>query len=57
MPGIQLEEVRDRVQELMRTQPAETSPELTWLVEELERHKTILLDIVDHLLIEQDQAQ
>lgn len=53
--SVQLDEVRNRIQELMRTQPAETSPELEWLVQEMDRHKTVLMDIVDYLLIQQDE--
>lgn len=52
---MQLDEARERINELMRTQPAETSPELTWLVEEMDRHKTILMEIVDYLIMKERQ--
>lgn len=45
-----LEHLRERAMELVMTRPAETTPEATWLVAELERNKEILIGIIDHLL-------
>lgn len=48
-----LEDLRERALELVKTSPAETTPEATWLVAELERHKEVLLGLIDHLLTEE----
>lgn len=50
-----LEDLRDRVQQLMVTQPAETTAEASWLVEQLEMTKEVLLGIIDHLINEEAQ--
>lgn len=49
-----LEDLRERALELVVTRPAETTPEATWLVAELERNKEVVLGIIDHLLTEED---
>lgn len=51
-----LDDLRERVMELMMTRPAETTPESEWLVAELERHKEVMLGIIDHLITESESA-
>lgn len=48
-----LEDLRERVQQMMVTQPAETTAEVSWLVEQLEMNKEVLLGIIDHLISEE----
>lgn len=48
-----LEDLRERALQLVETRPAETTPEATWLVAELERNKEVLLGLIDHLLTEE----
>lgn len=48
---IALEQLRARAEELMRTQPAETSPEMSWLVQELGIVQQILLDLIDYQIV------
>lgn len=52
-----LEELRERALELMQARPAETTPEATWLVGELERHKDVLLGLIDYLLTEEREPE
>lgn len=47
-----LQDLRERVMQLVVTRPAETTPEAEWLVAELEKNKEVLLGIIDHLLTE-----
>lgn len=49
-----LEDLRERALELVETRPAETTPEATWLVAELERNKEVVLGLIDYLLTEDD---
>lgn len=48
-----LDQLRARAEELMRTQPAETTPEMSWLVQELGIVQQILLDLVDYLILKE----
>lgn len=52
-----LEELRERALELVQTRPAETTPEATWLVAELERNREVLLGLIDFLLTEEREPQ
>lgn len=52
MQAQSLEDLREQAIELVTTRPAETTPEATWLVGELERNKEILLGLIDYLLAE-----
>ncbi|HWB72865.1 MAG TPA: hypothetical protein VG452_11660 [Egibacteraceae bacterium] len=45
-----LEELRERAEEMLLSRPAETTPELSWLVAELERQKQVVLGLIDYLL-------
>ena len=47
--AVQLDELRERMDELLATQPAEVTPEITWLVGELEKVKQVLLTLIDYL--------
>lgn len=51
-----LDELRERAMELMMTRPAEVTPEAEWLVAELERHKELMLGIIDHLITESESS-
>lgn len=48
-----LEDLRERALQLVETRPAETTPEATWLVAELERNKEVLLGLIDHLITQE----
>jgi hypothetical protein len=45
-----LEDLRERALQMVEARPAETTPEATWLVSELERNKEVVLGIIDYLL-------
>lgn len=51
-----LEDLRERALELVETRPAETTPEATWLVAELERNKEVVLGLIDYLLTEESSV-
>ncbi|HVM14862.1 MAG TPA: hypothetical protein VM287_11115 [Egibacteraceae bacterium] len=48
-----LEDLRERALEMVVARPAETTPEATWLVGELERNKEVVLGIIDYLLTDE----
>lgn len=50
-----LTQLRERAEEMMVSRPAETTPEMTWLVQELERNKQVLIALIDYLLIQAEQ--
>lgn len=52
-----LDDLRERALELVETRPAETTPESTWLVAELERSKEVLLGLIDFLLTEEREPE
>lgn len=52
-----LDDLRERALELVETRPAETTPEATWLVAELERSKEVLLGLIDFLLTEEREPE
>lgn len=47
---VALETLRERAEQLLVVRPAEVTPETTWLVEELEKNKQVLLGLIDYLL-------
>ncbi|MDP8971376.1 MAG: hypothetical protein M3N52_12945 [Actinomycetota bacterium] len=50
-----LMQLRERAEDMVVSRPAETSPEMTWLVQELERNKQVLLGLIDYLLMQDEQ--
>ncbi|MDQ4142522.1 MAG: hypothetical protein M3198_02080 [Actinomycetota bacterium] len=46
---IQLDELRERTDELLAMRPAEVTAETTWLVGELEKIKEVLAALLDYL--------
>jgi hypothetical protein len=47
---MELDDLRERALELMQTSPAEITPEAAWLVAELEKHKEVLVGLIDYLI-------
>jgi hypothetical protein len=45
-----LADLRERALQMVETRPAEVSPEMEWLVSELERNKEVLLALIDHMM-------
>lgn len=52
-----LEELRERALQLVEMRPAETTPEITWLVSELEHSKDVMLGLIDYLLTEEREPE
>lgn len=52
-----LEDLRERALALVETRPAETTPEATWLVSELERNKEVMIGLIDFLLTEEREPE
>jgi len=53
---IELDELRDRAEQLLMTRPAEVTPEAEWLVGELEKNKQIMIGLIDYLIIRRESS-
>ncbi|MGH9184131.1 MAG: hypothetical protein ACRDZ9_10075 [Acidimicrobiales bacterium] len=48
---VELDELRERAEDMLTTRPAEVTPEASWLVAELEKNKQVIVGIIDYLLV------